>query len=143
MGGIAFQSQKRNFDFSRLPEPVETWLPDKWKGKNYSDNGYNIGLSGGYGFNWVPGKNWTIGIVGMLIPSINYGYLNSERKGYSFRMNYRLNLGTVWNHNQWFIGVTVKTDASMVYSHSTLASGLMNIESKFGFRFNLSNSKKR
>lgn len=142
MGGIAFQSQKRNFDFSRLPEPVETWLPDEWRGKNYADNGYNIGLSGGYGFNWVPGKNWTIGIVGMLIPSINYGYLNSERKGYSFRINYRLNFGTVWNHKQWFIGVTVKTDESMVYSHSTLASGLLNIESKLGFRFNLFKSKK-
>ncbi|MDE5720506.1 MAG: DUF4421 domain-containing protein [Paramuribaculum sp.] len=135
--GLAFQSQKLDFDFSSLPDDIHQWLPEKWQGMRYATDGINIGVSGGYGYNWVPRRNWTIGVQAIIIPSLNYGYVNTDRKQYSFRMNHRLNLGAVWNHDRWFIGVTAKLDASLIYYYSTLVNGLTNIEAKAGWRFNL------
>ncbi len=136
--GVAYQSQKLNFDFTGLPDEVKSWLPERWHGKTYKADGYNIGLSGGYGYNWVPHcRNLTFGVQTIIIPSLNYGYVNSDEKRYSFRMNYRLNLGMVWNYKRWFVGAAAKVDASSIYSESTLTNGLVNIEAKIGWRFNL------
>ena len=73
----------------------------------------------------------------MVIPSLNYGYVNGDEEQYGFRINYRLNVGMVWNHNRWFIGAAAKVDASAIYSNSTLTNGLVNLEAKIGWRFNL------
>ncbi len=135
--GLAYQSQKLNFDFTSLPDEVKPWLPEKWHGKTYTTDGYNIGLSGGYGYNWVPRRNLTLGMQAMVIPSLNYGYVNGDEKQYGFRINYRLNVGMFWNHNRWFIGAAAKVDASAIYSNSTLTNGLVNLEAKIGWRFNL------
>lgn len=135
MVGFAYQSQKLFFDFSQLPKKIIDWLPENWQGRNYRSDGYNIGLSGGYGYNWVVREKFTIGLMGQIIPSLHYGYLNSDDKGYSFRMNYRLNASVVWNHNRWFIGAVARSDAGFIYSESTLATGLFSFETKIGWRF--------
>ncbi len=135
MVGVAYQSQKLHFDFNQLPEDMQHWLPENWKDKNYNSDGYNIGISGGYGHNWVARKNFTFGVMGLVIPSLHYGFLNSEDKGYSFRMNYRLNASAVWNYNRWFIGAVARGDVGLIYSESTLANGLLSIETKIGWRF--------
>lgn len=135
MVGIAYQSQKLYFDFSQLPDRIKNWLPDNWQGRNYKSDGYSVGLSGGYGYNWVARKKITFGLMGLLIPSLHYGYLNSDDKGYSFRMSYRLNASAVWNHNRWFIGAVARADAGFIYSESTLATGLFSFETKIGWRF--------
>lgn len=137
LAGLAFQSQKLDFDFSGLPAEVGEWMPERWRGGRYQADGFSIGFSGGYGFNWVPRRNWTVGVQGLLAPSLYYGYLNGMRKEYGFKMNYRINLGAVWNHKRWFAGVTAKFDSSFIYSGSTLIDGLLNIEAKVGWRFNL------
>lgn len=135
MVGIAYQYQKLFFDFSRLPDNIKDWLPDNWQGRNYRSDGYNIGLSGGYGYNWVARKKFTFGLMGLVIPSLHYGYLNSDDKGYSFRMNYRMNASAVWNHDRWFIGAVARADIGFIYSESTLANGLFSLEAKIGWRF--------
>ena len=137
MVGLAFQSQKIDFDFSSLPEEIQQWLPEKWQGMRFATDGINIGVSGGYGYNWVPRRGWTVGVQALIILSLNYGYVNTDQKKYSFRMNHRLNIGAAWNHDRWFAGVTAKMDASLIYYHSTLVNGLINIEAKAGWRFNL------
>ncbi len=138
MLSLAYQSQKMEFDFMQLPEEVKLWLPEQWKNMLYSSNGYNIGIGGGYGFNWVPRKNITIGLMAQIIPSLNYGYLNSHEKDFSFRMNYRGGLAVVWNRDRWFIGATAKADAGFIYSSSsTLTNAFVNFDVKVGWRFNL------
>lgn len=134
----AFQSQKMKFDFSQMPDNVKGWLPERWKDRIYSSNGYNIGIGGGYGFNWVPCKNLTIGVMAQVIPSLNYGYLNSSKKGCSFRMNYRGGVSVVWNHDRWFICTAARADAGLIYSNSsTLTNALVSFDVKIGWRFNL------
>lgn len=134
----SFQSQKTDFDFSQLPDDIKVWLPEQWKGRRYSSDGFNIGVGGGYGFNWVPCRNLTIGLMAQVIPSLNYGYLNSSRKGYSFRMNYRGGASVVWNRDRWFVGAAARADAGLIYSSSsTLTNALVNIDVKVGWRFNL------
>lgn len=135
MVGMTYQSQKLFFDFNQLPDNIKDWLPENWQGRNYRSDGYNIGLSGGYGYNWVARRKFTLGLMGLIIPSLQYGYLNSDDKGYSFRMNYRLNASAVWNHNRWFIGTVVRADVGFIYSESTLANGLFSLETKIGWRF--------
>ncbi len=113
-------------------------MPEQWKDRVYSSDGYNVGLGGGYGFNWVPCRNLTIGVLAQIIPSLNYGYLNSSEKGCSFRMNYRGGLSVVWNHDRWFVGASARADAGFIYSGSaTQTNALVNFDIKAGWRFNL------
>lgn len=133
--GVFFQSQKLFFDFGALPEEVRDWLPENWRRRNYHANGWNLGIGGGYGFNWVPRPNLTVGILGIVIPSVNYGFLNSETRGCSFRMNYRMNASVVWNRDRWFVGGVARADAGFIYSGSTLTNGLISFDAKIGWRF--------
>ena len=135
MIGLAYQNQKLFFDFNSLPNQIKDWFPENWKGRNYRSNGFNFGFSGGYGYNWVARQKFTFGVMGLIIPSLHYGYLNSEDKGYSFRMNYRINASAVWNHHRWFFGAVTRADVGFIYSESTLASGLFSFETKLGWRF--------
>ncbi len=135
---FAYQSQKMEFDFNSLPDEVHSWLPDEWKGRIYAASGHNISLGGGYGFNWVPCRNITIGLMAQILPSLSHGYINSPHKVYSFRMSYRGGLSAVWNQDRWFVGASAKADASFIYSRSsTLTNALVNFDIKAGWRFNL------
>ncbi|MDE7156122.1 MAG: DUF4421 domain-containing protein [Muribaculaceae bacterium] len=133
--GLIFQSQKLFFDMNKLPGDIKEWLPENWQNRDFKSDGKNIGISGGYGQNWVPHKNITLGFMGLVIPSLHYGYLNSIEKGYSFRLNYRFSASAVWNHNRWFVGAVAKADAGFIYSESTLTNGQLSLEAKFGWRF--------
>lgn len=134
----AYQRQKMNFDFRSLPSGIKQWLPDDWSDSTYTASGYNIGIGAGYGFNWVPCRNLTIGIMALAIPSVNHGYLNSPEKRCSFRLNYRGGASVVWNHNRWFIGTSIRADAGFIYSDATtLINALPAFDLKIGWRFNL------
>lgn len=135
MAGLAFQKQKLLFDFNQLPENVDKWMEGNWKEDKYKLDGFSIGISGGYGYNWVVRRKFTFGVMWLAIPALHYGYLNSDDRGYSFRLNYRLNGSAVWNHNRWFIGTVVRADAGFVFSRSLLTNGLFNWETKLGMRF--------
>ena len=134
--GITYQFQKLNFDFNKFPQEIKDWLPGQWNIDRFHTSGYNIGISAGYGYNWVPRKNFALGFQVMLIPCLNYGYTNNNNKSYSFRLNQRLNVGAAWNLGRWFIGTAARFDTSQIYSQSTLTTGLINIEAKVGWRFN-------
>lgn len=135
---VAYQSQKMKFDFARMPDEVKEWLPDEWKDKVYLCNGHSLGIGGGYGFNWVPCRNLTIGIMGEMIPNVSYGYLNSANKACSFGLNYRGGLSMVWNNDRFFIGGTARADGGFIFSNApTLTNVLVNFDLKIGWRFNL------
>lgn len=138
LAGLTYQWQELDVDFGKMPGYIGEWLPDQWRGRRYIADGYNVGIAGGYGYNWVPRRNITVGVQGLVIPSLNYGYLNSDSKGVSFRMNYRFALSAVWNCDRWFVGGGFKMDAGFVYSHSsTLTNTMMTFEAKAGWRFSL------
>jgi len=86
----------------------------------------------------VPRQKYNVGIIAVVMPTLNYGFLNSARRNYSFRINYRLTMSAIYNHDRWFGGVVVKSDLANIYSrHSTLTSALWVIEAKIGWRFNI------
>ncbi|MDE6392735.1 MAG: DUF4421 domain-containing protein [Muribaculaceae bacterium] len=136
--GLAYQHQKLDFDFSRLPESLKPSLPEEWRNLRYAADGDSFSIAGGYGFNWVPRQKYNVGIIAVVMPTLNYGFLNSARRNYSFRINYRLTMSAIYNHDRWFGGVVVKSDLANIYSrHSTLTSALWVIEAKIGWRFNI------
>lgn len=136
--GMAYQRQKLRFDFRALPEEVKMQLPEEEQNMVFASDGNIIGISGGYGYNWVPLRRLTVGVSTSLIPSLHYGYLNDTQKDCSFRMNYRLNLSAVINNGRWFYGVVFRADAGNIFTGSTvLSNSVLTIEAKAGWRFNL------
>ena len=138
IAGLAYQYSKMVFDFSALPDDLKSDLPESWRNRRYLADGCTFGLAGGYGFNWVPKRKFNVGAIAIIIPGLNYGYLNSANKSYSFRINYRATLSASYNHKRWFVGIVGKADLANIYSvHSTLSNALWTIEAKVGWRFNI------
>lgn len=138
IAGFAIQHSKMDFDFSTLPDNLKSNLPESWRNKHYYADGNTFGIAGGYGFNWVPKQKFNIGVIGIIIPGLNFGHLNSETKSYSFRINYRCSLSASYNHKRWFAGIVAKSDLAKIYSvHSTLTNAQWSVEAKVGWRFNI------
>ena len=55
--GLSYVNQNYEFDFSQVPNELAYTGPDK-----YSIRGQTFGIKIGYGYNWVPRRNITLGI---------------------------------------------------------------------------------
>ena len=131
--GLSYVNQNYKFDFSQLPDELDFRGPDK-----YSIRGQSFGIKIGYGYNWVPRRNITLGISESIVPALVTGSSAEKSRGSSFRLSNRLNVSFVWNHDRWFLGVVGKSDIALIYDNkSALANGLFSTEIKFGWRFRL------
>lgn len=131
--GLSYVNQNYKFDFSQLPDELGFRGPDK-----YSMRGQSFGIKIGYGYNWVPRRNITLGISESIVPALVIGSSVENSRRCSFRLSNRLNVSFVWNHDRWFLGVVGKSDIALIYDNkSALANGLFSTEIKFGWRFRL------
>lgn len=131
--GLSYVNQNYKFDFSQLPDELDFRGPDK-----YSIRGQSFGIKIGYGYNWVPRRNITLGISESIVPALVTGSSAEKSRRGSFRLSNRLNVSFVWNHDRWFLGVVGKSDIALIYDNkSALANGLVSTEIKFGWRFRL------
>ena len=131
--GLSYVNQNYKFDFSQLPNGLDFTGPDK-----YSIRGQSFGVKIGYGYNWIPRRNITLGISESIVPALVIGSSVDNNRCCSFRLSNRLNISFVWNHDRWFLGVVGKSDIALIYDNkSALANGLFSTEIKFGWRFRL------
>jgi hypothetical protein len=131
--GLSYVNQKYKFDFSQLPRGLDYTGPDK-----YGIRGQSLGIKIGYGYNWVPRQNITLGISESVVPALVIGSSVEYSRRCSFRLSNHLNVSFVWNHDRWFLGVVGKNDIAFIYDDkSALANGLFSTEVKFGWRFRL------
>lgn len=136
--GLSIYTQHFDFDFSGLPEPMLEKLPASWPNFHYNVKTHNYAFRLGYGYNWVPGRHWNIGVSESPLVGIKKGYINSDEDHVSFSLYNRLNLSVVWNNRHWFAGMTGKCDVGLIYDKEhTLASAFMSGQLCVGYRFNL------
>lgn len=118
MLGFRFDHQKMKFNYTRLPEMLQTDSEDgtplvfeemKVSQINYS----NYSVSGGYAYNWVFARNWLF--ASSVSPSIGFKKSKGERiTGKTFWVNVKdmnfdfiFRLGLVWNNTRWFAGASL------------------------------------
>jgi hypothetical protein len=136
--GFSLYRKKYDFDFNELPDDIKNNLPEKWKNDCYHVESDNYAVRMGYGYNWVLGPKWVVGISESPIVGISKGYINSDEKKTSFSLYNRFKASAVWNSGKWFAGVVGKIDLAVCYEkESTLANALFCAEACIGYRFNL------
>lgn len=131
--GLSYVNQDYRFDFSKLPQELNYSGPE-----DYSATGQSFGIKIGYGYNWVPQKNITVGISESIVPALVIANSSESRKRCSFRLSNRLYLSMVWNQDRWFVGIVCKSNIAMIYDDKVaLACGLFSTEVKLGWRFRI------
>lgn len=136
--GLSYCDRNLHFDFSCLPIDMDIELPSYWKNRIYEANMITLGIIGGYGYNCILCRKFTVGVECAIIPSLAYGNKNSDTNEYSFIITNRAAVSTVYNNNRCFFGIIGLSDIGLILdSHSMLANSIVSIEMKIGWRFNL------
>ena len=137
--GFSYLYQNYDFDFSTLPDDFKKVFPASWKDYRYLANSRNYLLKGGYAYNWVPGRKWTIGASVSPSVGIKYGYLNNENeRRTTFGMTADGRVSVVWNSGRWFIGAVGHCMLWLIYDRdSTFSNAVLTGNICAGYRFNL------
>ncbi len=138
--GFSIYTQKLDFNFKGLPAELRDQLPLNWPDYHYRVNTHNYAIRVGYGYNWVLGRRWTMGVSESPIIGIRKGFVNSDIEKVSFSFYNRMKLSMVWNGpgNRLFFGTIGKFDLAVVNEEkTTYAGGVLSVEAVFGVRFNL------
>ena len=136
--GFSIYSQKLDFNFNNLPEPLKDILPATWPDKHYRVNTHNYAVRFGYGYNWVFSPKWVLGVSESPIIGVRKGFVVSDIEKTSVSIYNRLKLSVVWNSGKWFCGVVCKADLAIFSDKQTLyAGGTVSGEAVLGYRFNL------
>lgn len=136
--GFSIYSQKLDFDFNVLPEPLKELLPATWPDKHYRVNTHNYALRFGYGYNWVFSPKWVLGVSESPIIGVRKGLVLSDVEKTSVSIYNRLKLSVVWNSNKWFFGFVGKADLAILSDKQTVyAGGTISGEAVLGYRFDI------
>lgn len=137
--GFSYTKQEFNFDFSSLPDEMKDALPDWWQQYTYFAKTSNYLLKGGYGYNWVPRKGWTIGVTESPMIGLKHGYINRmNRQSNSFALYNDFRASIVWNNGRWFVGAVGDFYMSLLLDRdSTFTSAIIQGAITAGYRFNI------
>lgn len=138
--GFSYWVQDYTFDFGQLPDDMRSQLPESWaaNGYRYVLRNNNYALRGGYGYNWVLNKHWTIGVSESPLLGIKHGRENDDQSKVSLSLYNRAQASAVWNNRRWFAGLIISAENGLFYNKEhTLISGVFTVEASVGFRFNI------
>ena len=136
--GLSLSNNKYEFDFSSLPDPFLSYVPETWDKNAYKVSTKNYSVVLGYGYNWVFARHWLMGVSESPIIGLRRGDINSCFDSNSFALSNRFSLSVVWNNGRWFAGVSGKLDTNLIYDKDhTFIAGLLTAEGSVGYRFNL------
>ena len=136
--GLSLSNNKYEFDFSSLPDPFLSYVPETWDKNAYKVSTKNYSVVLGYGYNWVFARHWLMGVSESPIIGLRRGDINSRFDSNSFALSNRFSLSVVWNNGRWFAGVSGKLDTNLIYDKDhTFIAGLLTAEGSVGYRFNL------
>lgn len=136
--GVSIFALNYDFNFSGLDPRLLGVIPDDWPDYHFRTSTHNYGIRFGYGYNWVPAKNWAVN--GSLSPTVGFkrGYINSGSHEYALSMYGRMKLSVVWNHGRIFAGMVGQADVSLIrHNSTTFYGGDVSLSGAVGYRFNL------
>ncbi len=137
--GFTYFSQNYNFDFNHLPDYIKKELPSSWTDYYYKVLNHNYALKIGYAYNLVLPHNWLIGISEAPTLGVRTGYISDPSNSKTtFSFSNRVDLSTVYNHDNWFLGLVGELNTGLVQDKEhTLLSNMWSVNASVGFRFNL------
>ena len=136
--GFSYYNQDLDFNFTELPPFMRDQLPTTWEDYQYRVETRNYAVRVGYGYNWVFAPNWVLAVSESPIVGLRRGHVNTTYRKTSFSLYNRLKGAVVWNHNHWFVGMTVNYDLAIVNEKKTTYAGsTINTQLSVGYRFNL------
>lgn len=138
VAAFAWWSQNCHYDFSSLPDEVRLELPEMWRDSPYSARLRNYTLSGGYAFNWVLGRHWTIGFMETPSVGLRFGKINMSRAETTFTAFNKATLSAVYNRGTLFAGVYGLAMTNLLFDRKySIYSSYYSVTATVGYRFNL------
>lgn len=137
--GLSYSQTDYNFDFNDTPDYIKDEIPPSWIDYSYHVRARNYAVKLGYGYNFVFPHNWALGISEAPLIGVRHGYINNpDEERVSFCFSNRLKVGTVYNHNNLFVGVNGVLDLGFIQErdHSLLNMN-WTFSASVGYRFNL------
>jgi len=122
LAGFGYMNNSIELDYEKLYELTnEKLAPQHIQCDSslmfHSQKYYNISLSGGYAYNWVPARDWLLCASGQLALGYKKNYGNpSIDNGFSFKdltPNVIGRFGLVYNNTRWYAGMS-----AYIYSNS-------------------------
>lgn len=101
---------------------------------DYTD--YN--LSGGYGYNWVPGRHWLINVTGLIYTGVKYAHAKSSADGGRtfWAINGKARLGVSYDLTRFFVGINGYIDSHFFNTGPyRFRSHLFDMAVQLGVRF--------
>lgn len=136
--GLSYFHNSYNFDFSGLPEPMRTQLPDWWSNYGYHVDTNNYCFRLGYGYNWVLNRHLLIGVSESPVLGLQYGHITGNTKPSSASLANRLAVSFVWNSGHWFAGIIGRADQGLIYNKKqAYINSDLSFTCSLGYRFNL------
>lgn len=149
LAGIGYSKYSLSLNWNRIVERASEYVPDykdKMDGLEFFENiDYSCySLYGGYSYNWVFARNWTLGAS--LTAAITYNKSSGEQMRLEkFFEDFKFSnvsfdgvgrIGIVWNNTRWFAGVSGQVH-SFAYekAHFSLRNTFGNINVYFGVNF--------
>lgn len=134
--GFNFTEQNMNMDFSSLPDEMLEHLPLETPYYTFHHKDYAI--LGGYGYNWVlKPRRWLINVTAMGAIGYKRTYEDAtDGKRDLVANNYKLSVGSVYNHKALFVGGVLKINGFLYYNSNFTHFNTLNTFSIIvGMRF--------
>lgn len=136
--GFTYLNEKYNFNFSSLDDELRQQLPGRWNDYTYHVKVKNYFLKVGYGYNWVLGRHWMIGVSESPMAGIRNGVVNDTNTRNTFGAYNVLRVSTVYNRGNLFAGIVGRLATSLIRDkESMMISNMGSLELSVGYRFNL------
>lgn len=136
IAGVAFNSQRIDMDFSRLPADMKIHLPAASTKYLFRYTDYT--LLGGYAHNWVlyP-RRWLVNLT--VLPAVGYRYSyreSSEGSRDMFATNLKARFAAVYNHKSLFASLQGRFDGNMYFNNDyVFFNSIESLTLIFGVRF--------
>lgn len=141
IAGFSISKHNLDFDYTKLPEPIQETMNPDMKVDNIKYTNANISF--GYAYNWVFARNCLACLS--LTPSIAYKFsdVNAEvhegKKWYGkFSLDFLIRAGIVYNNGKYFVGTSfVGKNYNYHQNNFALENGYGTLQVYAGFNFRL------
>lgn len=136
--GFTYLNERYQFNFSGLDDVYKNQLPGSWNDYTYHVRVKNYFAKVGYGYNWVLGRHWLVGVSESPMFGVRNGVVNATEKKNTFGAYNLFRVSGVYNRRNLFTGLVCRISTSLIRDkESMMISNMMSFELSVGYRFNL------
>ena len=133
--GFSYSNIDISMDLAQLPYPLMYYLSIPAQTYRFHYNAYTLTV--GYGYNWVPGKHWTINLTVLPLFGVNECYEDSfDGSQLQLSLGIKGKSSVVYNVQDFFAGIQARFDGHWYRSNDiSFFSSIENLAAIIGLRF--------